>query len=40
MLLIPGTRNLTHLTENVDTGRIALDAATVATLDALAGEGR
>jgi aryl-alcohol dehydrogenase-like predicted oxidoreductase len=39
-LLIPGTRNLAHLTENVDTGRIALDAATVATLDALAGEGR
>ncbi|MGO4533434.1 aldo/keto reductase [Leifsonia sp. 2MCAF36] len=38
MLLIPGTGSLTHLRENVDTGRVTLDAETVATLDSLAGD--
>lgn len=36
-LLIPGTSNTGHLEENVAAGRVRLDAATVAMLDALSG---
>jgi aryl-alcohol dehydrogenase-like predicted oxidoreductase len=37
MLLIPGTSSLTHLRENVASGSLSLDAATVAELDAIGG---
>ncbi|MFF0491936.1 aldo/keto reductase [Nocardia sp. NPDC004068] len=36
-LLIPGTRNPTHLTENLAAGSIHLDPSTLATLDGIAG---
>jgi pyridoxine 4-dehydrogenase len=36
VLLIPGTSHVGHLTENVATGTVHLDADTIATLDALA----
>jgi pyridoxine 4-dehydrogenase len=39
ILLIPGTSSLEHLEENVATGDVRLDAATMAVLDALAAEG-
>jgi pyridoxine 4-dehydrogenase len=35
-LLIPGTGNLAHLVENISTGHVKLDKATLATLDSLA----
>jgi aryl-alcohol dehydrogenase-like predicted oxidoreductase len=34
-LLIPGTGSIAHLDENIDAGGIALDAGTLATLDAV-----
>ena len=36
VLLIPGTSNLDHLTENIATANVHLDAATIAVLDSLA----
>jgi hypothetical protein len=36
VLLIPGTASVSHLEENLATGTVALDAATVAELDAVA----
>jgi aryl-alcohol dehydrogenase-like predicted oxidoreductase len=36
VLLIPGTSNLDHLTENIATADVHLDAATIAVLDRLA----
>jgi hypothetical protein len=36
ILLIPGTSSLKHLTENVDTADLRLDADTMAQLDGLA----
>ena len=36
VLLIPGTSSLTHLEENVGVGRVRLDAAALAALDAIA----